>query len=145
MDVCFLALPHGESQHVAGALSGSVGLLVDLAADFRLRDPALYESWYGSAHTRPELLGSFVYGLPELFRSDLPGATRVASPGCYPTAAALAIAPFVRSGKVSPEGIVVDATSGLSGAGNSLTQATHFANADGDFTAYGLLEPPPHS
>jgi N-acetyl-gamma-glutamyl-phosphate reductase len=139
VDVCFLALPHGESQHVADALSGSVGVLVDLAADFRLRDPALYENWYGSAHTAPELLGSFVYGLPELFRSDLDGAKQIAAPGCFPTAAALAIAPFVRAGTVSPEGIVVDAASGLSGAGHSLTEATHFATADGNFTAYGLL------
>jgi N-acetyl-gamma-glutamyl-phosphate reductase len=139
VDICFLALPHGESQHMAGSLSGSVGLLIDLAADFRLKDPALYESWYGAAHTAPELLGSFVYGLPELFRSDLAGASRVAAPGCYPTAAALAITPFARAGTVLPEGIVVDAASGLSGAGNSLTEATHFAIADGDFTAYGLL------
>ncbi len=139
VDVCFLALPHGESQNVAGALSGSVGLLIDLAADFRLLDPALYEAWYGSPHTAPELLGSFAYGLPELFRPDLAGASRIAAPGCYPTAAALAITPFVRSGAVSPVGIVVDAASGLSGAGNSLTDATHFAVADGDFTAYGLL------
>jgi N-acetyl-gamma-glutamyl-phosphate reductase len=139
VDVCFLALPHGESQHVAGALSGSVGVLVDLAADFRLRDPAVYETWYGSPHTAPELLGSFVYGLPELFWSELAEAKHIAAPGCFPTAAALAIAPFVRAGTVSPEGIVVDAASGLSGAGHSLTEATHFATADANFTAYGLV------
>jgi N-acetyl-gamma-glutamyl-phosphate reductase len=139
VDVCFLALPHGESQHVAGELAGSVGSVVDLAADFRLRDPAVYAHWYGGAHQARELIGSFAYGLPELFRSDLAGANLIAVPGCYPTAAALAVAPFTRSGSVELQGIVVDAASGVSGAGRSLTEATHFAAADEDFSAYGLL------
>ena len=139
LDVCFLALPHGESQHIVGELAGSVGVIIDLAADFRLRDPEVYSHWYGTAHQAPELLGRFAYGLPELFRKDLEGATLIAAPGCYPTAAALAIAPFVRTGVVQQTGIVVDAASGLSGAGSSLTESTHFAVADGDFSAYGLL------
>lgn len=138
VDVCFLALPNGESQRIAPELSGSVGLLVDLAADFRLRDGDVYEHWYGAAHESPELLGSFVYGLPELFGDELAGARQIAAPGCYPTAASLAIAPFVRSGSVSIDGVVVDAASGLSGAGASLTESTHFAVADENFTAYGL-------
>jgi N-acetyl-gamma-glutamyl-phosphate reductase len=139
VDICFLALPHGESQHVAGELSGAVGAVVDLAADFRLRDAAVYAQWYGGAHQAPELIGQFAYGLPELFRSDLAAARLIAVPGCYPTAASLAIAPFTRSGSVELEGIVVDAASGLSGAGRSLTEATHFASADEDFSAYSLL------
>jgi N-acetyl-gamma-glutamyl-phosphate reductase len=139
VDVCFLALPHGESQHVVGELEGSVGAIVDLAADFRLRDPNTYSDWYGEEHSFPELLCRFAYGLPELFREQLTGAQLVAVPGCYPTAAALAVAPFVRSGAVDREGIVVDAASGLSGAGKGLTESTHFATADSDFSAYGLL------
>jgi N-acetyl-gamma-glutamyl-phosphate reductase len=139
VDICFLALPHGESQHVAAELASSVGSLIDLSADFRLRDREVYAQWYGGAHQAPELIGRFAYGLPELFRSELSGARLIAVPGCYPTAAALAVAPFVRSGSVEPHGIVVDAASGVSGAGRSLTEATHFAVADEDFSAYGLL------
>ncbi len=122
VDVCFLALPHGESQLVAGEIEGAVGSVIDLAADFRLRDPDVYAQWYGGAHKAPELIGRFAYGLPELFREQLAGARLIAAPGCYPTAAALAVAPFTRSGSVEPHGIVVDAASGLSGAGRSLTE-----------------------
>jgi N-acetyl-gamma-glutamyl-phosphate reductase len=139
LDVCFLALPHGESQALVAEMKDSVGVILDLAADFRLRSPDEYERWYGSAHTARELLGQFVYGLPELFRDEIRTTKSVAVPGCYPTAATLAIAPFVSAGLVEDSGVVVDAASGLSGAGHSLTEATHFAVADGDFTAYGLL------
>jgi N-acetyl-gamma-glutamyl-phosphate reductase len=139
LDVCFLALPHGESQSLVGDLVGSVGVIVDLAADFRLSDPDVYSHWYGTPHVAPELLGRFAYGLPELFRKDLEGASLIAAPGCYPTAAALAIAPFVSTGSVEAHGVIVDAASGLSGAGSALTDATHFAVADGDFSAYGLI------
>src|ERR1700691_4824599 len=105
LDVVFLALPHGESQRLAPALVGRVGRLVDLAADFRLTDPAAHDLWYGSEHEAPGLLGRFAYGLPELFGSALEGATLVAAPGCYPTAAALALAPLVRAGIVATTGI----------------------------------------
>jgi len=104
-----------------------------------LSDPETYAEWYGEEHSSPELLDRFAYGLPELFRDQLKGAHLVAAPGCYPTAAALAIAPFVRSGAVDRHGIVVDAASGLSGAGKGPTEATHFATADSDFSAYGLV------
>jgi N-acetyl-gamma-glutamyl-phosphate reductase len=140
LDVCFVALPHGQSQKMAAELAGAVGVVVDLAADFRLTDAGEYEKWYGARHEAQELLGSFAYGLPELFRSQIVGRRLIAAPGCYPTAATLAIAPFVSSGVVESSGIVVDAASGLSGAGNSLTEATHFAVADGDFSAYGLVD-----
>jgi N-acetyl-gamma-glutamyl-phosphate reductase len=139
LDVVFLALPHGESQRLAPALVGRVGLLVDLAADFRLRDPAAYPTWYGAEHEAPGLLGRFAYGLPELFGPALAGAGLIAAPGCYPTAAALALAPLVRAGVVESTGIVVDAASGTSGAGRSLSPAMHFATVDENFTAYGLL------
>ncbi|HEY5251819.1 MAG TPA: N-acetyl-gamma-glutamyl-phosphate reductase [Acidimicrobiales bacterium] len=139
LDVVFLALPHGESQRLAPALVGRVGLLVDLAADFRLSDPAAYPLWYGAEHEAPGLLGRFAYGLPELFGSALDGATLVAAPGCYPTAAALALAPLVRAGAIATTGIVVDAASGTSGAGRAPSPAMHFATVDENFTAYGLL------
>ena len=100
LDVIFLALPHGESQDLAPGLVDRVELLVDLSADFRLRDADAYPRWYGHDHVAPELLGQFVYGLPELFRSELAGSRLVAAPGCYPTAAALALAPLVRAGVV---------------------------------------------
>jgi N-acetyl-gamma-glutamyl-phosphate reductase len=139
LDLVFCGLPHGESQRIVPQLRARVGLVVDLAADFRLQDAALYPRWYGEEHAAPELLRSAVYGLPELFRSRLPGATLVAAAGCYPTAAGLALAPLVRAGLVEPTGLVVDAASGVSGAGRGLRPALHFGTVDEDFTAYALL------
>ncbi|MGH9081839.1 MAG: N-acetyl-gamma-glutamyl-phosphate reductase [Acidimicrobiales bacterium] len=140
LDAAFFALPHGESQKLVPALAGRVGTVVDLAADFRLKDPAAYPAWYGEAHAVPELLPTAVYGLPELHRAELAGATLVAVPGCYPTAAVLALAPFLAAGAVEPSGIVVDATSGVSGAGRAPSDRLHFGAVDGDFAAYGLLD-----
>ena len=92
LDLVFLALPHGASQALVPDLRKRVGKVVDLAADFRLRDPGLYPTWYGGPHTAPELLAEFSFGIPELFRDDLAGADLVAAAGCYVTAAALAVA-----------------------------------------------------
>jgi N-acetyl-gamma-glutamyl-phosphate reductase len=139
LDVVFCALPHGESQRVVPELRGRVGLVVDLAADFRLRDASQYPRWYGAAHAAPDLLAEAAYGLPELLRDDLVGATLVAAAGCYPTAAGLALAPLVRRGLVEPTGIIVDAASGVSGAGRGAKDSLHFGTVDEDFTAYGLL------
>lgn len=139
VELVFLALPHGASQELVGQLPPSVRWVVDLSADFRLRDPSWYPSWYGNVHTAPELIGSFVYGLPELFRKELADASRVAAPGCYPTAAALALAPLVAAGQVETSGLIVDAASGVSGAGRALKPSTAFCTVDEDFTAYGLL------
>ncbi len=140
LDLVFLGLPHGASQAIVPELVGKVAHLVDLAADFRLHDAGLYPQWYGEAHTAPELLADFAYGIPELFRADILGAAHVASAGCYPTAAALAVAPLVRTGVVEPTGIVVDAASGVSGAGRPPKPHTTFCAVDEDFTAYGLLD-----
>jgi N-acetyl-gamma-glutamyl-phosphate reductase len=144
LDVVFCALPHGQSQLLVPSLLGRVGTVVDLSADFRLRDPALYEEWYGIEHRAPELLGEAVYGLPELHDGDLGAARLIAAPGCYPTAAALALAPLVRSGVVEATGIVVDAASGVSGAGRGASgpaaERLQFGHVDEDFTAYGLLD-----
>ena len=140
LDLVFLGLPHGASQEVVPDVVGRVGGLVDLAADFRLADPALYPQWYGEDHTHPELLDTFVYGLPELFRDEIAAAIRVASPGCYPTTSILALAPLLRAGLVDSRGIVVDAASGVSGAGRSLKATTAFTTVDENLTAYGLLD-----
>lgn len=140
LDVVFLGLPHGASQAIVPQLAGKVGLIVDLAADFRLADPALYPKWYGEEHQVPELLAEAAYGLPELFRSELAGATLVAGPGCYPTSAALALGPLVRDIGVDPATIVVDAASGVSGAGRPPKPGTTFTAVDENFAAYGLLD-----
>jgi N-acetyl-gamma-glutamyl-phosphate reductase len=139
LDLVFCALPHGESQRIVPDLRTRVGLIVDLAVDFRLGDPTLYPTWYGEAHRAPELLAEAAFGLPELFRSDLSGATLIASAGCYPTAAALALAPLLRAGLIGASGIIVDAASGVSGAGRTPKDTLHFGTVDEDFVAYGLL------
>jgi len=139
LDLVFLGLPHGLSQAIVPELRGRVKWIVDAAADFRLKDPELYVRWYGQAHPAPELLAEAAYGIPELFRSELAGADLVAVAGCYPTGAALALAPFVRNGLVEPSAIV-DAASGLSGAGRPPKPHTTFAAASENMTAYGLLD-----
>jgi N-acetyl-gamma-glutamyl-phosphate reductase len=139
LDAVFLALPHGASQNLVPDLRERVGLVVDLAADFRLKDPGLYPQWYGEEHQHPELLAESVFGLPELFRDDLHDATLIAAAGCYVTAAALAIAPLVRAGAIDASRVIVDAASGVSGAGRVPKPNTHFNTVDEDFTAYGLL------
>ena len=139
IDLAFLALPHGASQHLVPDLRKRVGKIVDLAADFRLKDAALYPQWYGEEHHQPALLDEFAFGIPELFRTELQGADLVAAAGCYVTAAALALAPLVKAGVIEPTGIIVDAASGTSGAGRKLSHTTHHGTVNEDFTAYGLL------
>ncbi|HXY92298.1 MAG TPA: N-acetyl-gamma-glutamyl-phosphate reductase [Acidimicrobiia bacterium] len=138
LDLVFLALPHGESQGLAGALVDTVGHLVDLGADFRLPRPD-YERWYGEAHTAPELLDRFAFGLPELYRAEVADSRHVAAPGCYPTAAVLALAPLLRAGLVERSGLVVDAVSGVSGAGRGLKVTSLFSEVNENVSAYGLL------
>ena len=140
VDLVFLALPHGASQAIVPGLLDAGVAVVDLAADFRLLDPAAYGRWYGDAHTCPELLGRLAYGLPELNREAIAKADGVAAAGCYPTAAALALAPLVRAGLVDTAGIIVDAASGVSGAGRALKHTSHFGTVNEDFVAYGLLD-----
>jgi N-acetyl-gamma-glutamyl-phosphate reductase len=139
LDLVFCALPHGESQRLVPALRERVGVIVDLAADFRLKDAGLYPTWYGEAHAAPELLPEAVYGLPELYGEALPGARLIASAGCYPTAAGLALAPLRRAGLIEPNGIIVNAASGTSGAGRAPSDSLHFGTVDENFVAYGLL------
>jgi N-acetyl-gamma-glutamyl-phosphate reductase len=138
MDLVFLCLPHGRSQEIAGNLVDTVGHIIDLGGDFRL-PPAAYEEWYGERHSAPELTDRFAFGLPELYRSQILGAQHVASPGCYPTSATLALAPLLAGGLVEPNGIVVDAASGVSGAGRHLKATSLFAEVSDNVNAYGLL------
>jgi N-acetyl-gamma-glutamyl-phosphate reductase len=140
LDLVFLGLPHGLSQEIVPQLRGRVKWIVDAAADFRLKDPSLYVEWYDQEHPAPELLAEAAYGIPELFRGELAGADLVAVAGCYPTGAALALAPFVRNGLVERTGVIVDAASGLSGAGRPPKAHTTFASASENMTAYGLLD-----
>jgi len=122
------ALPHGQSARVVAELVARGRRVLDLSADFRLRDPAAYAEWYGpEAHPYPELLAEAVYGLPELHRAELAGARLVAVPGCYPTAAILAAAPLLRAGLLATGSLIVDGKSGVSGAGRGLALASHFA------------------
>jgi N-acetyl-gamma-glutamyl-phosphate reductase len=140
LDAVFLGVPHEAALEIAPQLVGTVGVVIDLSAAYRLKDSSLYPTWYGFEHTQPELLAQAVYGLPELYRSQLVGAKLIATPGCYVTAASLALTPLVRSGIVNPTGVIVDAASGVSGAGRALKHSSMFSTIDEDFTAYGLLD-----
>src|SRR5436305_13522397 len=139
IDLVFAALPHGHSQRLAATILGKGIPFVDLGADFRLDHSATYERWYGHAHEAPELLGNFVYGIPELNREAIRNAKAVAAAGCYATAAILALKPLVDAGLVKPDSIIVDAAAGVSVAGRELKESTAFNTADGSFSAYGLL------
>jgi N-acetyl-gamma-glutamyl-phosphate reductase len=128
IDVAFTALPHGASVRVVKALYDAGIRVVDLSADFRLRDVATYASWYGE-HAAPELIGKAVYGLPELHREKLRGARLIAAPGCYPTSAILPLAPLFAGKLVEIRPVIVDAKSGVSGAGRSPGAAYHYPEA----------------
>lgn len=139
-DVVFLAVPHTAAMAAAPGLLEAGKTVVDASADFRLHDPVLYEAWYGTRHTAPGLLDEAVYGLPELWRDTLAGARLVACPGCYPTATLLAAAPAIRADVVISNRVIVDAISGVSGAGRALSAATHFVNVSESVTAYKVAE-----
>jgi N-acetyl-gamma-glutamyl-phosphate reductase len=137
-DLVFLALPHGASMELGASLVKAGAAVVDLSADFRLKDPAAYPEWFGTPHMAPGLLDEWVYGLPELHRDQIKDARAIANPGCYPTAALLALAPLVSAGAVEPTSIIVSAASGVSGAGRKATAGVHFSHVDANFKAYGL-------
>ena len=139
-DLILAALPHGETQRLADELLAPGIPLVDLGADFRLDSAEEYERWYGEPHARPDLLASFIYGLPEFHRDAIRSSKRVAAPGCYPTAASLALKPLIDAGAIQTRDIIVDAASGVSGAGRGASAGTHFCAVDGSFRAYGLTK-----
>jgi N-acetyl-gamma-glutamyl-phosphate reductase len=138
LDLVFLCLPHGQSQAIAADLVDTVAHVVDLGADFRL-PVGDYEQWYGEPHTAPGLVERFAFGMPELYRDEIVASRHVASPGCYPTSASLALAPLLAAGLVESTGIVVDAVSGVSGAGRGLKATSLFAEVSDNVNAYGLL------
>jgi N-acetyl-gamma-glutamyl-phosphate reductase len=134
-DVAFCALPHGASAELAPALLDAGMRVVDLAGDFRL-DAEAYPEWYGFEHPAPAWLEKAVYGLPELFASQIAGATLVANPGCYPTPVTLGLAPLLEAGMIDPAGVVVDGKTGLSGAGRSASETTTFAATEDSVRPY---------
>ena len=145
--VSFLAVPHTASLAITPQLLSLGVTVIDLSADYRLHDAAVYEQWYGTPHTSPELLGQTVYGLPELNRSGLLAlekrheegeAVLVAVPGCYPTATALAAIPALEAGLSTGDLVISDAISGVSGAGRTPNARTHFCHANESVEAYGV-------
>lgn len=138
-DVVFLALPHRAAMAHVPALLDAGLTVIDLSADYRLKNPALYESVYGHPHTDAAHLPGAVYGLPELFRDDLAGASLVANPGCYPTAAALGIAPLLQHRLVQSDGIIISAASGVTGAGRSPAPHLHFPEQNEAYGPYGQI------
>ncbi len=136
-DAVFSGLPHGAAQDIITTLPSDLRV-IDMSADFRLRDTAVYEQWYGRPHDAPDLLAQAVYGLTEHYAADIAGARLVACPGCYPTAALLALLPLVSHGLIDVDDIIVDAKSGVSGAGRALKQNTLFAEAGEGLSPYAI-------
>ena len=134
----FSCLPHGASAAVIPYLLDAGSRVVDFSADYRLNDPEIYAQWYDQKHADPKRLGKVVYGLPELFRKQIPPAQLVANPGCYPTSAILALAPLLKAGLIEPKTIIVDSKSGVSGAGRTLKLTTHYPECNESISAYNV-------
>ena len=137
-DVVFFATPNGIAMQQAGELLAAGARVIDLAADFRIKDIALWEKWYGMTHASPELVAEAVYGLPEVNREAIRNARLVANPGCYPTATQLGFLPLVESGCVDLGHLIADAKSGVSGAGRKAEIGILFSEASDNFKAYGV-------
>src|SRR5206468_7755414 len=137
-DVAFFATPHGVAMSQARELLAAGTRIIDLAADFRLRDPAVFEKWYGMGHSCPDLLAESVYGLPEMNREAIRKARIVGNPGCYPTAALLGFLPLVEAGLVDTDHLIADCKSGVSGAGRKAELNLAFAEAADNFAAYAV-------
>ena len=135
-DAAFLALPHGVSMDLVPALLSAGRKVIDLAGDFRLRDAAAFQRWYGKPHTHPELLGEAVYGVSELFPQAIRNARLIANPGCYATSVMLALAPLLQAGLIEPGSIIVDAKSGWTGAGRQLVEGWKCSGRLGDLWPY---------
>ncbi len=136
-DAVFCGLPHGTAQDIIATLPASVKI-IDMSADFRLKDTATYAKWYGRDHAAAHLLDQAVYGLTEFYESEIAAARLVACPGCYPTASLLALLPLVKSGLIDPADIIIDAKSGITGAGRSLKQNILFSEAGEGLSPYGI-------
>lgn len=139
-DLVFLAVPHGTAMEMAAELRGLKVRVVDLSADFRLRDRQTYETWYNVEHTQADLLPQAVYGLPELYAEEIAKASLVANPGCYPTSAILALYPALAAGLIRSGDLVIDSKSGTTGAGRKATVGTLFCEVADTFRAYNLTK-----
>ncbi len=140
LDVVFLGLPHGVSMDFVKEYGAEGMRIIDLSGDFRLDDPDVYLDWYGRSHNDPDRLKEAVYGLPELFGEEIRDAHLIGNPGCYPTASILPLAPLYRAGLIEPDATIVDAKSGVTGAGAKAKPNTHFPNVNDNFSVYGLKE-----
>ncbi len=137
-DCVFSCLPHGASASVVRQLLDAGKRVVDFSADYRLASAEVYAEWYGQKHVDPDRLSEAVYGLPELFGDRIPPARLIANPGCYPTGAILALAPFLKSGLIDRAGIIVDSKSGVSGAGRAPKLMTHYPECNESVVAYNV-------
>ena len=137
VDIAFLGLPHASSMMFAPELLERGVKVIDFSADYRLKSVEVYEKWYAE-HTSPHLLKEAVYGLPEIYRSEIRDASLIAGPGCYPTGSILALTPALKSGMGELGGIVIDSKSGISGAGKTAKDVSHFTNRHENFTAYNM-------
>ena len=137
IDVVFCCLPHATTQEVVKTLPAHVKI-IDLSADFRLSDPLSYEKWYGHAHQALELQKEAVYGLSEVSRCDVKNARLIANPGCYPTSATLPLIPLLKAGVIAQDSIIIDAKSGVTGAGRSAKQANLYMELNDGISAYGI-------
>ncbi len=139
LDLVFCALPHGKSAEAVSALLKKELRVIDLSADYRLKNAELYREWYAMEHPHTELLKSAVYGLPELYAGEISGARFIANPGCYPTSILLALAPLLKNRLADPGNIIIDAKSGVSGAGRAPKQPFHFPDCTENFKAYRVV------
>ncbi len=140
IELVFVCLPHGLAMDVVPSLLKKGIKVIDLGADYRLKDPLIYKKWYGLKHKNPKLLKTAVYGLPELFAKDIETAQLVANPGCYATASILGLAPLLKKKIYKKGSIIIDAKSGVSGAGKEPSAATHFTTVDENFCAYKVAQ-----
>ena len=138
VDVTFIALPSGEAMKIIPGLIARTKKIIDLGGDFRLTSADVYEKFYARRHAAPELLSAFVYGLPELNKASISGSRLVANPGCYPTGATLALIPALKHGIVTPERIVINSLSGVSGAGRSVSVDLSFTEVNENVRAYKI-------
>jgi len=142
-DLVFTALPHTVSMDIVPRLLNKKGIkVIDLSADYRLKDMLVYKEWYKKEHNKvnKKLLTQAVYGLPEIYMDEIKNASLVANPGCYPTSVILGIAPLLKNNIVKPEGMIIDSKSGVSGAGRKPSLGLHFAECNGSFKAYKVLK-----
>lgn len=137
-DLVFLAIPHGAAMNMAAELLDKGLKVVDLSADFRLRDPKVFEEWYKTPHSQQKYLAQAVYGLPELYAKEIAAASLIANPGCYPTASILALYPALHKKLIKPESIIIDAKSGTSGAGRKAAVGSLFCEVSDNFKAYNI-------